>query len=238
MWISLSYLGFNAAVYVASEAANVRRNVPRSMWLGTLIVTVFYLLLNFVFVTAAPVGELMGKEDIASVAAQAVGGVFAERWIRVAVVLGTTTSVAGMIMTGPRVFSRMADDGLFLAAFRSGPRCVPRTVMLVTVISLVMVFASGLRGLTGYLSTLLTLSSAVTVATLLLPDRTGAGESPVESGVSRKRNFATGAALLYCLGTTGVAVLMAFHDPQDVLGAAVTLAIGTVVWFAGRVRKS
>jgi APA family basic amino acid/polyamine antiporter len=237
MWISLSYLGFNAAVYVASEATSPQRTVPRSMWLGTLIVTVFYLLLNFVFVAAAPVDQLMGKEDIAAVAAQAVGGAFTERVIRAAVVLGTTTSVAGMIMTGPRVFSRMADDGLFLSAFRSGPQCVPRTVMLVTVISLVMVFASGIRGLIGYLSTLLTLSSAVTVATLLLPVSAGAGKSPDESGVTRRTTVATVAALLYCLATTVVAVLMAIHDPHDILGAAITVAIGTVLWFARRVQQ-
>ena len=46
VWISLSYSGFNAAVYVAGEVREARTTVPRSLWLGTVVVTGFYLALN------------------------------------------------------------------------------------------------------------------------------------------------------------------------------------------------
>ena len=58
VWISLSYSGFNAAVYVAEEAKNPTRTVPRALFLGTLSVWALYVLLNAVFVYAAPVEPL------------------------------------------------------------------------------------------------------------------------------------------------------------------------------------
>ena len=66
MWISLSYSGFNAAVYVAGEAVDAKRNVPRALLIGTLGVTLIYLALNAIFVYGAPAGVIAGREDVAA----------------------------------------------------------------------------------------------------------------------------------------------------------------------------
>ena len=47
VWISLSYSGFNAAVYITSEVDQPAINVPRTMLLGTVGVSILYLVLNF-----------------------------------------------------------------------------------------------------------------------------------------------------------------------------------------------
>ena len=77
MWISLSYSGWNAAVYVAGEVRDPRRAIPRSMLLGTLLVTALYLALNAVFVHAAPVAELKRHTGATkrSLSEQQVGGI-------------------------------------------------------------------------------------------------------------------------------------------------------------------
>ena len=227
MWISLSYAGFNAAVYIASEAKEASRLVPRALWLGTLLVTVLYLLLNLVFVTATPALEIAGEEKIAGIAAVAIGGQRLNLLISTAIALGTLSSVAGMIMTGPRVFSRMADDGVFPVLFRSGPKSISRTVLLQTSIAVGMVFITDLKGLLDYLSTTLALSSAVTVATLLLP------EKPVELLSSGKRlpaPFATLCAAMFCVATVLIAALMIWHDKRDIFGTTVTILVGTILW--------
>ena len=54
VWVSLSYSGFNAAIYLAGEARDPGRAVPRAMLAGTAAVTVLYLCLNAVFVLAPP----------------------------------------------------------------------------------------------------------------------------------------------------------------------------------------
>ncbi len=227
MWISLSYAGFNAAVYIASEANEADRLVPRALWLGTFLVTILYLLLNLVFVTATPALEIAGEEKIAAIAAVAIGGQRLNLLISTAIALGTVSSVAGMIMTGPRVISRMSDDGVFPVFFRSGPASISRTVLLQTSIAVGLVFITDLQGLLGYLSTTLALSSAVTVATLLLP------EKPVELLSADKRlaaPFATLCAATYCVATLLIAALMIWHDKRDMIVTTVSILVGTILW--------
>ena len=227
MWISLSYAGFNAAVYIASEAKEADCLVPRALWLGTFLVTILYLLLNLVFVTATPALEIAGEEKIAAIAAVAIGGQRLNLLISTAIALGTLSSVAGMIMTGPRVISRMADDGVFPVFFRSGQASISRTVLLQTSIAVGLVFITDLQGLLGYLSTTLALSSAVTVATLLLP------EKPVEFLSADKRQpapFATLCAATFCVATLLIAALMIWHDKRDIIVTTVTILVGTILW--------
>lgn len=230
MWISLSYAGFNAAVYVASEATDAERIVPRSLWIGTALVTVLYLLLNTVFVTAVPAGQIAGQKEVAAISAGAIGGDQLELLIRAAIGLGTLSSVAGMIMTGPRVFSRMADDGVFPGVFRTGPSSISRTVLLQTTIAAGLVLVSDLENLLGYLSTTLALSSAVTVMTLLLPARRGREQSVSNRGSAIIKICASA----YVGSTLIIAVLMTINDPNDLIATAVTLLIGSVLWLITR----
>jgi len=226
MWISLSYAGFNAAVYIASEVKDAERNVPRSLWLGTALVTVLYLLLNAVFVTAAPVAEIAGQKEIAAISARAVGGSSLELLMRTAIGLGTLSSVAGMIMTGPRVLSQMADDNVFPAMFRTGKNSISRTVLLQTGIAAGLVLVSDLRALLGYLSTTLAISSAITVMTLLLPFRKKDSHQTSRSMPLPVRV----CAALYVLSTILIATLMAQNNPKDLFATAATLLLGSLLW--------
>lgn len=227
MWISLSYAGFNAAVYIASEVRDPERNVPRSLWLGTGLVTLLYLLLNLVFVTATPAAEIVGKERVAAIAAGAIGGLPLQRLIRLAVCLGALSSVAGMVMTGPRVFARMADDGLFPGLFRSGPSSTARTVLLQSGISIGLVYWSSLAGLLNYLSALLAMSSALTVSTLFVAVRRDASAEEPQRVMSP---WIRAAAIFYVAATCLTGGLMALRDVRNLAGAAITLAAGLLLW--------
>src|SRR5690606_9545869 len=50
MWISFSYSGFNAAVYIAGEVPGAATRVPRALVAGTVTTIGVYLVLNTVFV--------------------------------------------------------------------------------------------------------------------------------------------------------------------------------------------
>ena len=120
VWISLSYSGFNAAVYVAGEAKDAQRTAPRALWIGTVIVTILYVALNAAFVYLPPFEAVVGKADVAAAAAQAIGGDTAALGIRAVTVLALITSVFSLVMAGPRVYARMAEDGVFPQFFRFG----------------------------------------------------------------------------------------------------------------------
>ncbi len=164
-WVALSYTGFNAAVYVAGESRDPTRTVPRAMLAATLLVTLIYLLLNYVFMYAPAPELVVGKESVAAIAGQAVGGDRLEMLVRLTIVLSMSSSVFAMLLAGPRVYQRMADDGVMPSIFRSD--AAPRWALVVqAALSLIAVFVADLLQLMTYLG--LTLSACGALAVLSL----------------------------------------------------------------------
>ena len=74
--------------------------------------------MNAVFVFAPAPDAAAHREDVASVAALALGGDFLATAVRVVIVIALFTSVSAMVMAGPRVYARMAEDGLMPRALK------------------------------------------------------------------------------------------------------------------------
>jgi len=55
IYVSYAYTGWNAATYITGELENPQRDLPRILLISTAIVTVLYVLLNFVFLYIAPI---------------------------------------------------------------------------------------------------------------------------------------------------------------------------------------
>jgi APA family basic amino acid/polyamine antiporter len=168
VWISFSYSGWNAAVYVASEIREPERNLPRAMILGAAVVTLIYLGLNTVFVYAAPVEELAGRLEIGQIAARALGGSGLANLVTALIALALATSVSSMMMAGPRVFARMADDACLPRWFRFPEQGPPRSAILwQTVLALAMLWSATFKGLLTYIGFTLGLCTAGAVAGLI-----------------------------------------------------------------------
>lgn len=128
--VSFSYLGWNAAVYIGGEVKEPKRNLPRSLIVGTSIVTILYMALNAFFVFAAPASALAGRIDVAHVAAAAVGGPRLAAAVSALVALALALCVSALTMTGPQVAARMAADGLLPRLFASSAGRPPRVALL------------------------------------------------------------------------------------------------------------
>jgi len=107
VWVSFSYSGWNAAIYIGGEISNPERNLPRSLMLGTAIVTLIYLALNAVFVFSAPIAQLAGKLEVGRVAATALGGPAWGNMVSALVALVLVSSISSLIMARRRLFARL-----------------------------------------------------------------------------------------------------------------------------------
>jgi fructoselysine transporter len=225
VWISLSYSGFNAAVYVAGEAKDAQRNAPKALWVGTLIVTALYIALNAAFVYLPPFEAVLGREDVAAAAAQAIGGTPLSIAIRVVTVVALITSVFSLVMAGPRVYARMADDGVFPAFFRfSGGGAPTAAIMAQALLAIALIALSDLRGLLSYLGFTLSMSGALTVASLfLVVKREGRGAVKVW-GYPFTPAF-------YVLATLILAGIAGRRQPVELLTAVITIASGSLVYY-------
>jgi amino acid transporter len=226
VWISLSYSGFNAAVYVAGEAKDPERNAPRALWIGTALVTALYVALNAAFVYLPPFESVVGREDIAAAAAQAIGGDGAAAAIRFITVVALVTSVFSLIMAGPRVYAKMADDGVFPRFFRFGGQGAPTAAIVgQAALAIVVIALSDLRGLLGYLGFTLSLSAALTVASLFVLARREGRQAVVVPGYPF-------TPLFYVLVTLVLAGMAGSREPLQLLAAIITIASGSVVYYA------
>ncbi len=165
-WVALSYTGFNAAVYVAGEAKDSQQTVPRAMLLATCLVTVLYLLLNYIFVYAVDPQLIENQERVASIVGREIGGPSFENLIRVTITLAMVTSVFSMLLAGPRVYQKMAEDGVMPRIFHSGGRSPRLATVVQAGLSILAVFLTDLLQMMKYLG--LTLSACGALAVLSL----------------------------------------------------------------------
>jgi APA family basic amino acid/polyamine antiporter len=164
--VSYSYLGWNAAAYVAGELATPQRSLPRALVVGCLLVTGLYVALNGIFLAALPAAALAGRIEVAHLVATSLFGAGAARGLSLLIALVLAGSVSALTMTGPRIYLAMAEDGAFprLFAQRNARGAPAAGVLLQGGLALVMVATASFDALLVYVGFTLSLSAAATVA--------------------------------------------------------------------------
>lgn len=106
---------WNGVTFIAGEIKNPKQNVGLSLFLGTLIVTVIYILANLMYLAVIPFDEIAtAKSDrVAVVASQYIFGEIGTYIIAIMIMISTFACNNGLIMAGARVYYTMAKDGLF-----------------------------------------------------------------------------------------------------------------------------
>jgi len=113
MWVLFAYSGWNASTYVGSEVQNPIKNIPRSLIVGTFVVTVIYLLLNILYVYAIPPVEMKGVISIGGLAANKLFNRSLDQVFSLFIALILLSAISVLIMIGPRVYYAMAQSGHF-----------------------------------------------------------------------------------------------------------------------------
>ena len=228
MWISFSYSGFNASVYVASEVADARRVVPKAMIYGTAATTLVYLLLNAIFVFAPAPQDIAQQEDVAALAAQALAGETLAAVMRGIIAIALLTSISAMIMVGPRVYAQMAADGLMPAVLNFRGTVPVAAIGMQALLAVVVVWMTDLRELLSYLGFTLGLCTAATVACLFAVIRRDGAPGERLPGYPW-------APLVFIACTLLFAALAAPINPWEMLAALLTVASALLVyWLFGK----
>ena len=107
-----AYDGWGDLSFVGGEVKDPERNLPRALVIGTLAVIGIYLLVNAAYLYLIPIGQMARSPLVAADAAQLVVGRVGVGLIAVVVMIATFSTLLGSILTSPRIFFAMADDGL------------------------------------------------------------------------------------------------------------------------------
>lgn len=229
MWILFAYSGWNASAYLGSEVKNPARNLPRSLLLGTGLVTILYIALNLFYIYATPPGEMEGVISIAALAAGSLFGAAVESVIAVFVSFALFSSLSAFIILGPRVYYAMARDGHFFKSLAVvHPRFgVPaRAILLQGAIASIMVLLGTFDQLLTYMGFSLGLFPLLAVWGLFKLRRKG----------HRLLKFPLFplAPIIYLAAGAAVLILSYFERPFESSLAVLTVLVGIPVYLLFR----
>lgn len=115
--------GWQNSNFIGAEIRDPRRNLPRAIVLGVLVVVTVYVLANLAYVRALGAPGLAASLAPAADTLRSTLGPGAARLISLGIVCSTLGILNLFILAAPRVYQAMADDGLF---FRAASRLHPR----------------------------------------------------------------------------------------------------------------
>jgi len=137
-----TYTGWVDLTYVAGEVRDPVRTLPRAVLGGMAVIVPIYLLANAAYLHVLPIDAMAGSTLVAADAAEHALGGWGASLVAGLVMVSTFGALNGSILTSPRVFFTMADDGLF---FRSVAAVHPR--YRTPYVALVLYMLLGLAGI-------------------------------------------------------------------------------------------
>jgi APA family basic amino acid/polyamine antiporter len=225
--IAFAYGGWQTATFVAGEMRDPRRDLSRGLVAGVAGVVALYLAVNVVCLRVLGPAGLDATSTPASEVMRTALGEAGARWIAVGIAISTLGFLSQGMLTAPRVYYAMAQDGLFFErvgrlSARTG---APVFAILLQGVAATAIACSGKYGeILNFEVTVDFISFGMTAAALFVLRRRGGGE-----GVYRTPGhpYTTAIFVLACLGLVGSAIAAAPWNSAIALGI---LAVGIAVY--------
>ena len=165
IYVSYAYTGWNAATYLSGEIERPQKYLPLILISGTTIVTVLYILLNFVFLSVAPIEDMQGKIEIGFIAAQSAFGGSVANFTGLVLSLLLISTVSAMTIAGPRVLQVIGEDFKVLNILsRKRKDGIPSTAIYIqSLIAIIFILSSSFESILVFAGFTLALNSFVTV---------------------------------------------------------------------------
>ncbi len=175
IYVSFAYSGWNSITYIADDIEKPQQNLPKILFLGTFVVLLLYVALNFIFLYStpkdqflivSPEGETIGAQvKIALIAAKNIFHQNGIPFIVLILSIGFIASVNSMMIIGPRV-SKVIGNDIKLLGFLSKDiyKEVPVISTLVQAsIAIIMILTSSFDEIITYIGFTLSIFTTLTV---------------------------------------------------------------------------
>lgn len=181
--VLFAYGGWNEVAYVAAEVRDPRRNLRRALLLGTLGVTVLYVLVNGSFLSVLGFTGMRASTAVATDTVNAVLPGLGGRWISTLICISALGALNGIIFTGARIsFAVGRDHRLFGLLgrwdLRGGAPVAALGLQGLIACALVLVLGSFLQAILYTAAVVYMFYLASTVALLILRVREPERERP------------------------------------------------------------
>lgn len=113
-----AYEGWNNIGYIGGEIKDPQKNVPLSLFIGTVVVIAVYLLLNLVYHLNSPIDDIITRRTTGSgIAAVDIVGLYLGKagglFVSCLILVTTLNATNATILMASRIYYAMARDGVF-----------------------------------------------------------------------------------------------------------------------------
>ncbi len=235
---------WNNITFTAGEVVNPKRNIPLSLALGTLTVTILYLLANVAYILVLPViGNPAGSDvvsrgiqfatndRVATAGAAMIFGAPAAIIMAVLIMISTFGCNNGLILAGARVYYAMAKDNVFFqSAGKLNGKSVPGAALVVQGVWASLLCLSGTYGdLLDYVIFAVLIFYIMTIAGIfILRKKRPDAERPYEAF-----GYPVIPAL-YILAAAAISIDLLVLKPRYTWPGVVIVLLGIPVYFIWR----
>jgi APA family basic amino acid/polyamine antiporter len=108
-----AYEGWQYVTFSAGEVVNPQRNYPRALFVGTAALISIYLIANVAYLAALGPAGVVKSTSVAADSLTAVVNPTAAKLIAITILVSVFSAANSNVLTCPRVYYAMANDGLF-----------------------------------------------------------------------------------------------------------------------------
>ena len=230
LYVTYAYTGWNSAAYIVDEIKDPKRNLPKALLIGTVLVTIFYILLQIVFLRHASIDQMEGKVEIAFIAFSNLFGANGGNWVSYFIAIQLIATVSGYLWIGSRVTFAMSKDHKFWKpiAVKNKNGIPVRALWLQATISIIITLTGSFEEVLLYASFVLQLMGTLTVASIFwLKGRKEAFISPLKPFLQ----------IVFILFSIWVLGYMLVERPKESLIGLLFILTGVLTYFISN-RKS
>ena len=235
--VLFAYGGWQTANFIAAEVKEPKKNLPRGLLIGMLGVLLLYTAVNWVCLRSLGPQALAATSTPATAVMRLALGQRGATFIAAAIAISTLGFLSQSILTAPRVYFAMADDGLF---FRAVAWLDPRTrvpvvaIVLQSVWTMVIALSGRYEQILNYVIAMDFLFFGLTATTVFV-FRRRAARGIMNPSVGYRIPGHPVTTILFVTISWWVVANTIYRYPQNSLIGFVLLLVGIpVYWFWSR----
>ena len=227
---------WNNVTFIAGEIKNPQRNIGLSLFLGTLTVTIVYVLANVMYTAVLPLHDIASapKDRVAVEATRAIFGSAGTYIIAVMIMISTFGCNNGLILAGARVYYTMAQDGLFFKrAGKLNENAVPQWALWAQMVVASILCLSGRYGdLLDMISFVVVIFYVLTILGIFILRR----KRPNAERPYKAFGYPVLPAIYILMGIS-FCLLLILYKPQYTWPGLIIVLIGIPIYFVALARK-
>lgn len=226
--VLFAYGGWQTGCFVAGEMKQPERDLPRALVLGVLGVALLYVSVNWIYLRGLGVAGLAQTHTPASAVMRVAMGDKGGMIIALGIALSTLGFLSQSVLTAPRVYFAMANDGVF---FRQLAWVHPRThVPVIAIIvqsawTVVILLSGRYEQILNYVTSMDWIFFGLSASCLFVLRHRG----KMASSIRMPGHPVTTA--LFCIACWAVAVNTIYRFPRDTLIGIAILIAGVPLYY-------